>query len=313
MDTFIKNQIQSFKNNKFDLEDLIKKYIDNNRFIILKIVNNKLDLKYIKHNDILQRRSLFIKTMEKTLENYKIKDSIIILYSCDGYSYNNDPILNYALPDNKLGFIFPAFDFIKWDNYNYTFNNVKKSFETYQPNKIMNDIYFKGGKSSLKRTQIREKLEKESFPFNINLSSNVFEEPFYMKKHKYLLDLPGVKPWSVRLKNLFMTESLVIRISFFDSKKGETSFWKQVPDAFFKENVDYIHLIYDVDYNNEIPPKIYNKIKQDIIRVYTYYENNPKEYNKIVKNMIKKSKKMTMNTIFKYIAKLINAQRCLFI
>ena len=42
-----------------------------------------------------------------------------------------------------------------------------------------------------------------------------------MKKYKYLLDLPGFKPWSVRFKFLTISKRLIFRISFYNSKFNE--------------------------------------------------------------------------------------------
>ena len=57
--------------------------------------------------------------------------------------------------------------------------------------------------------------------------------------------------------------SLVFRISFYDSKRRitnqEKGYFQQSIDYLFKENRDYIHLIYNFDYDKEIPPYIYIK------------------------------------------------------
>ena len=45
------------------------------------------------------------------------------------------------------------------------------------------------------------------------------------------------------------------------------------------------HLIYNFDYDKEIPQNIYIKCVNDIKQKYTYYENNNTEYNKVVSNM----------------------------
>ena len=195
--------------------------------------------------------------------------------------------------------MFPSFDCIKLDDLKQTFNN-------YKIDKTNNDIYFKGGQSSKKKSQIREKLESEKKPFNIIVSSKNFEEPYKMKDHKYLLDLPGVKPWSVRFKKLTFTNRLIIRISFYNSIKNEKSYWKQFTNLIYKENKDYIHLVYDFDYDKKIPQNIYNNIVKDIIKVYNYYENNYEEYKKITSHMTKTSKKLTLNFTLKYIAKILN-------
>ena len=119
------------------------------------------------------------------------------------------------------------------------------------------------------------------------------------------MDFPGVKPWSVRLKYLFVMNSVVFRISFYNSKNGEKGCFQQSFDYLFKENKDYIHLIYDFDYDKEIPENIYKKIVSDIKDKYSYYENNQKEYKKVVSNMKKSSKKLNLDETLKYLYTLI--------
>jgi hypothetical protein len=301
MNKFIDNQIKLFKI-KYSTKKLINKYIDNPKYIILEIINNKINLEYANNST---RGELFVKIIEKTLEKYKINDTIIILHIADGYSYDDNPIFNYALPDGKLGLIFPDFNFIKY-NLVGTFDDNKNLFDNYKSNKIHNDIYFKGNKTSAKKSRIREKLENENKPFNVIVSNEIHEEPYKMKDHKYLLDLPGFKPWSIRFKFLPLCERLFIRVSFYNSKYNETSHWKLLADSIYTENKDYIHFVYDVDYDNRIPSKIYNKIKKDILKTYYYFENHKNKYNKIVSHMTKKSKKLTFDYALKYIKRIIN-------
>ena len=58
---------------------------------------------------------------------------------------------------------------------------------------------------------------KDKKPFNIEVSDKIIDV-YKFKNHKYLLDLPGYKPWSVRLKYLFFMSRLVIRVSLYDSR-----------------------------------------------------------------------------------------------
>jgi hypothetical protein len=305
MNKFINNQVKIFNGNKFSANDLIKKYLDNYRFCIVYIHNNIIDLKYNISNDFLNRKYSIIKLLKNTVKKYKINDTIFIMYCADGYCIDNLPVFNFALPDGIPGFIFPHFDIIniKGEILNDKINIINK----YKPKKIVNDIYFKGGHNSKNRSKIREKLEKEKFPINVIIYSDKYEEPCMMKNHKYLFDLPGVKPWSVRFKILTFMEKLIIRISFYDPNRGETSYWKQYIDYLLKENKDYVHLIYKTNYDKEISDNLYNKILFDIHKIYKLYENNNKKYNKITMNIKKKSEKINMENTYKYIAKVINS------
>jgi hypothetical protein len=301
MKTFILNQIKLFKK-KYYTRDLINQYINNNRFLIIEIKDNKINLKYVFNisNDSEKRKENYINMINKTLEKYIIKDTIIIIYLADGYSYDNNPVFNNALPDGYNGLIIPHY-------YSMNIDKQRNKFKSYKPTCIYNDIYFIGSNTTNKRNKIREKLENEKHPFNINVSSEIFEDPYKLKNHKYLIDLPGLKPWSVRLILLTLTKRLFIRISFYDSNRNEKSYWKQYVDLIYKENKDYIHLIYNLNYDITITNDLYQKIKKDILKVYNYYENNIDKYKKIVKNMKKKSKKITIDYTIKYIAKLLNS------
>ena len=87
MNKFIKKQIKLFKKKNrgfYSSKALIKEYINNKRFIILEIINNKINLKYAIHPDLFNRKNSFIKLIEKTLEQYKINDTSVILYRGDG-------------------------------------------------------------------------------------------------------------------------------------------------------------------------------------------------------------------------------------
>ena len=99
--------------------------------------------------------------------------------------------------------------------------------------------------------------------------------------------------------------SLIFRVSFYNYDNGEKGYFRQSFDYLFKEDKDYIHLIYDFNYDKEIPQEIYKKIVNDIKEKYIYYENNQKEYYKIVTNMKKASKKLNLDEMLKYLYTLI--------
>ena len=312
MNSFIMEQIHNF-DKKWMASELLEKYYTEellSRFLVIFIKNNKLSFGKYKFNNenllkkynILNRKRPLILFFKDMLKKYIINDTIIILYIADGYCYDNTPVFSYAVPLGINGLIIPHFDIIK-------ITELAEKFNNYNPpqNKIKDDIYFKGGPSSIKRSRIREKLENENLPINVVVHSKEFEEPQHMKDHKYLLDLCGVKPQSLRFKLLTLTDRFVIRISFYDSSRGEIGYWKQYCDYLYKENRDYIHLQYDFNYDKVIPENIYNKVVSDIKTVYDFIEARPKLYNSIVSNMNTKSKKLTYDNALKYTAKLINA------
>ena len=203
------------------------------------------------------------------------------------------------------GLIFPNFDIYDYiiKNKKYNFDEIKDKIINHNITKNDDDIYFRGGSTTINKVKIREKLEEEKYPLNVIL--NKYQEMWKFKNHKYLLDLPGVKPWSVRLKYLFLMNSIVFRISFYNSKNGEKGYFQQSFDYLFKENRDYIHLIYNFDYDKEIPQNIYKKVISDIKNKYNYYENNEKQYTKMVSNMKKSSKKLNLDETLKYLHTLV--------
>ena len=114
MNKFILNQINKFKV-KYSCKELIEKYLFIEKFFIIYIHDNIIDLRYNSGSDFLNRKIRIIKLLENTLANHKINDTIIILYYADGYCNDNTPVFSFALPDGFLGLIFPHFDIIDID------------------------------------------------------------------------------------------------------------------------------------------------------------------------------------------------------
>jgi hypothetical protein len=163
---------------------------------------------------------------------------------------------------------------------------------------------------------------KDKKPFNIEVSDKRIDV-YKFKNHKYLLDLPGYKPWSVRLKYLFFMSRLVIRVSLYDSRY-ENNYWQQWFDYIFEENVDYVHLIYNIEddgktdeQRSSVPSstKVEGKnisskqcinIIDDIIKIYKHAEKNPDYYIKLMKNIRKKRKLLNIENTMEYMYKLIS-------
>ena len=307
MKKFIKTQIDSFNGKIYKKIDLLNK--NNTVLLKIQIINNQLiyDKKILK-NDWSNRKKNIIIILLKMLEKYKVKDTILFLNFLDGYFYREDiPVFNFSIPIGECGngLIFPNFDIYDYiiKNKLYDFDELKDKIINYNITKIENNIYFRGCSTTINKVKIREKLEEEKYPLNVIL--NKYQELWKFKNHKYLLDLPGNRPLSVRLKYLFLMNSIIFRISFYNSNYYERSYYRQSFDYLFKENRDYVHLIYDFDYEKEIPENIYKKIVSDIKDKYIYYEKNEKEYKKMVSNMKKASKKLNLDEMLKYLHTLI--------
>jgi len=321
MKKFIKTQIDSFNKKTYKKSEILNKINIHQEipslFLITiknnKIIYNKTILEgfHIYENEGLNRKKRIIYILEKLLEKYKLQDTCLIINYADGYNWLSQlPVFNFAVPVGCQGLIFPNFDIFDFsiENKKYNFDEMKNIIQKHPIKKIENDMFFRGGLTSKNKSKIREKLQYEKIPFNVKLNQPEFIGNF--KNHKYLLDLPGVKPWSVRMKYLLIMDSLIFRISFYNSNNGalnnsEKGYFRQSTDYLFKENKDYIHFLYNVNYDKEIPQDIYKKCITDIKQKYIYYENNQKEYDKIVTNMKKASKKLNLDEILKYLHTLI--------
>lgn len=322
MDEFIYRQINSFGNKKFSKEHLIQKYIKYDCYMVIEIKNNNIHVidPYI-NKDMHGRKLCFINLLKYILTKYELPNTVLIFYVHDGYSYNNEPVFNYALPDGVAGLIYP--DFSMFDCTTETYDDKINNIKNYRVNseRIIPKIYFKGMTNSEKRNQIRELMYKMQVPeFEIKLGNSYpFEPQKYMKKYKFLFDLAGTKPWSVRFKFLMATSRLVIRISFYNPNRRvyyennrigvlhETSYFKQYADFLFTENVDYVHLVYKLDYDHKIPNNKFKEIINDIKTQYEFYNENDEQYKKMVYSMNKKNKHNTLDNACLYFVKLIYA------
>lgn len=305
MNKFIKDQIDSYDGMIYDINKIANKKV--NGLFIVVIKSNKIYADIF--NDFMSRKKMILLILSNMLDKYQLDDTTLFINIKDGYYWNDEndnyPVFSFAVPKGKKGLIFPNFDMCHFDLLSTDFNGVKNIFSDYDPKFVTNDLYFKGGPSSEKKTKIREKTACMTCPFNIKVLKDYTEPIYKVKDHKYLLDLPGVKPWSVRFKYLLLSERLVIRISLFNSKYDETGYWRQSYDYFFDENIDYIHLVYDVDYDRTISENTYAQIKKDLMKIYEYFESHQLDYNKTVENLKNKIKNFNVDETYSYLHKLI--------
>ena len=75
------------------------------------------------------------------------------------------------------------------------------------------------------------------------------------------------------------------------------------------ENDSYVHLAYDFDYDNPISDDLYKKIKTDLLKKYIFFEKHPKKYEEMVENLNKNIKKLTIDSMLKYLYTLITKYR----
>jgi hypothetical protein len=307
MDKFIKEQINGYNGKKYNITKIIANKKEASKYFIVTIKSN---IAYADmSNDPYERKKMIVLMLSNMMEKYKVNDTTLLIRTEDGYHWeNNLPVFSFSVPNGKKGVIFPNYD----TDYFYWLNGAKldkvvQSLNEYEPTLITNDIYFKGADTTHKKSKFRTLIKAESHPFNVDISDNNNEPIYKIKDHKYLLDLPGFKPWSVRFKYLMSSNRLIIRISFYNKDFGELGHWRQSYEYIFEENVDYIHLKYSFDYDKPISIELYEQIKSDILKIYNYFESNPEAYKKMVSNMNKKANEYTNEENYKYLHLLIQS------
>ena len=189
MEKFIQEQIDIYNNKKYNLKKIIsdKKKVDG--LFVVEIKSNKIyaDIS----NDFMSRKRMILLILSEMLDRHKLKDTILLVNIRDGYYWQTDlPVFSFSVPQGKKGLIFPNFDMCHFDLLNTNYDEVKNIFKKFNPDKIKNDMYFKGGPSSEKKTKIREKKSAETHPFDVSALKDDSEPIYKIKEHKNLLDLP---------------------------------------------------------------------------------------------------------------------------
>ena len=314
MEEFIDKQIMSFNKKKYNLITEHKEILNKYPFLVCVIIKgNKIyEIKYreTKIRHLYDRTNYIDIIFTYFLSKYKIEDTYLFINMSDGFFWREDiPVFNWAIPDGKNGLIFPNFDILSAHigDKKYNFDEIIDKCIKYEPAKIDNEIFFIGQPTAFFRKNLHKISES---PLNINIFTNVDDKSNYMempeyKNYKYLFDLPGNRPWSIRLKYLFFMDRYIIRISFHNSKWNENSYWKQWFDYLFDEN-DYSHLIYDdQEYGENLDDTKMAKIKGDILQIYNDIEKNPEKYKKCINNIKKKRKELNLDNAMKYLYTLI--------
>jgi hypothetical protein len=308
MNKFIKEHIDSYNGKKYSIKNEIQSFEHDPLYLYIKILDNKVIAnnppnQFYNRSGFLDRKNRIIKMIQNSIKLNKINNTEFVIHIYDSYNWKHDiPIFNFNLPLKYKGLIFPHFDFIK---FNTNFDKIKTEIYNYNPKTIVNNIYYNGINKTDKINNIRFLLSKLKEPFNIILKEK--NVPVYtFKQYKYLLDLPGTKPWTEIFKYMCLCERVIIKISFYNSKFEEKGYWQDLTNIYIRENIDYIHLKYDVDYDKPLSKIILNKIIKDIENVYYKFEANPILYTKMINNLKKSADKLSLNNVYEYISKIIN-------
>ena len=327
MEEFIDKQIMSFNKKKYNLLSKHIEILNKYPFLVFVIIknNNIYEIKYkkTKIRQIYDREKKINDIFTFFLQKYNIQDTHLFINMSDCFFWREDiPVFNWVLPDGLQGLIFPDFDILNSfidDDKEYNFDEAIQKCINYEPSKINNEIFFIGQPTSFFRKNLNKISENplkiiifEKTKYNLNIIKfnkkvqyNYMQMPEY-KNYKYLFDLPGYRPWSVRLKYLFFMDRYIIRISFYNSLWNETSYWKHWFDYLFDEN-DYSHLIYDdLEYGEKLDDKMMSKIKNDILEIYNDLEKHPEKYKKAIDNIKQKRKELNLDNTMKYLYTLIS-------
>jgi hypothetical protein len=234
----------------------IDKYVIHGGYAMIVIKNGVIRIvQKVKDSELMKVYSSRFETIQKLLvslqpklKNKKFPDISIPIYTGDNFLWDyNGPYFCYAKPQNKNGLLFPHWNFVNWDLTKKTFEECNLPWK-----ERINDIYFKGDATSKVHSQIREKLAT-IYP-SIKLSGP-FEPPTTMCKYKYVFDLPGRLPWSVRSPILELTGSHPIRFLLYYKK------WDEKPWVQFYEYKEPGGLHIDINYNKPLSNENIEKIK----------------------------------------------------
>jgi hypothetical protein len=103
-------------------------------------------------------------------------------------------------------------------------------------------------------------------------------------------------------------KSLIVNVALKIKRKNKTQDkWIQFFDTYFVSGEDYIEANYywgdSLDRREQM--NNYFKLKNNLLKIYKYYENNSEEYEKIVKSGYNKIKKISSEVVYSTIYKII--------
>jgi len=280
-----------------------KKYMKDGKHIQFIINNNELQIDYDKsiwdEVRIEGARKLLSGMLDYVKKNKLASiDGKYIMRAGDSCDFAPTiPIFTYSKPLNVKGFLFPDFNM-------YLLDEKKKMFQEKCTDVLKTDVlYFKGKSTSRNKTKIREKLELLSDNIVIvDLQKDNYRPYYEICNYKYVLDLPGNYPWSVRLIELYMSRSLPFRVNFYDNSKNyKYEQWIQFYESMFPEDVSYINFKYENGFYKEMSDEKVEKIKNDLIDKYKYFESKPKLYKSIIDENYKKVQALTFEHIYFYL------------
>jgi hypothetical protein len=274
---------------------------------LLIISNNQISLfaeKVKNHPGLAQigtERIEFVKSLLKGIikKGHNLPDLIVPFNIGDSYMYDyNGPYFCWSKPINKNGLLFPHWNFKDWNS------TVRKFKDASLPwNERKQGPFFRGNDTTRKKSNIRKVLSKHFS--SIILTPPFNKPPTEMCEYKYIFDIAGGKPWSIRSPFAELSQAHIIRPLQFYSKWDEKP-WVQFYDVNeptgFKLDTNYDKPLTNetlikefVDYTNKFQNKrsLYKSdlldLTEDDIHFYILYLfHHLQKYNKYFYNLIPK-------------------------
>jgi len=321
----IVEQIKPFKYNQGVLDEMEQIFLTNNKYkkALLKIIikDNKMEIirDTTADNQKINTMIELLKKFQKYADdnNKKILNCTFYLYISEVYTYEYQQLPFFVLsrPENRNGIIIPDESFIEHDVKGMKLNwdelkEIIKSHCGIAKYEKINKLYFRGSNTGTDKHNLRKLLEKERrLNTFYDITVGLYNVPIYdFCKYKYLLNLPGNQPWSIRWKYLLLMKSLMINVDVRQHYEYTTNDrWMSFYGQLFENKIHSIDLIYDW-YEND-PDKNKESLKKlvsDIKETYTYYEDNPDAYDEITNNAYKKINLITLDLVFDTIILIIN-------
>ena len=300
------------------------------QFILkIEIKNNKMK---VLHNvkQYGRRGEGLVKVVDLALKYGKIRDGMLYLHVADEfvYQYPNLPIMILAKPKDKKGILMVDHTFVDIEPESKTATDNNQMI-TWKENKELinnkcdkidvkdklNKVFFIGQNIALKKTDfnIRKCMNEEMNKVkNMPLEVLLTDKSGYIPnsdfcKYKYLLNLPGMSPWSFRFKFLFLMKSLIINVALY-RQYGKTydDKWINLFDSLFIPNKDYIEISYNYN-DKENQSGNLKKLLLDLEEIYKVMEKDAEFYNKITNSGYKKGQIINEKNISKMAYNVINS------
>lgn len=297
------------KNKKKD--QLLKFHIVNN-----KIVNFSDKHLYDERPYLLKRSGIMRNIIENAISNPKHKTRNLTFYiSLKDYVVTEKyPIFGFAKEESRKGILIPDWTFEKAykstikENWDSQFREIENECKKKDFNSKKDIVFFQGSNTSKKKTNIRENLEllsKDEDKMVVLVDKKPYSSVTEWCNYRYLYDLPGSYPWSVRFKELFVTSSLVIKVDVEDR-------WVNFYSNIFIPNKDYIQLFIRENVNSSNKMEDAKKIKKMTLAIMDFINKKPEMYDIMTNSAYRKIKLMDMSMVNFYVGSLLDVYQNIF-